>query len=431
MDYSNHIKFEGNLIKTKPTKITYSGFLFENGSDSVSIVYGYGSHWEHTTELKMDKTENGFSAEINMLNYNLFNCCFKNGNNEWDNNYGGNYVFEIEDLVIDPAFILNEDAITEILDNLFEVNLSEYTNSITKIEAPVQETVVAIEPIQAIEEFEISFEKNEAVSIEDSFVASTESTSLNQDIEKLFNDIYAPAIEEATAEQVVVEEISAEPVQDIAVEETTVEPIQDIVVEEPKVVEEKQSLLSDILADQATVQKVDKEEKQETIDFNMNSLIDEILSPIIKSSTFEQEDLGEEFSSIQQVNDAEVNNTIDTLISDIEKSVETKVTLNLIEEDSSSTQTIEEIDSVNFSDDEVSLIETLASEAREEASKGSQESTTALIEVPQPDENTFLVSARSLGKFYMFKKRVKLAFYKIVHTLPKLLSANLFEDDNN
>lgn len=431
MDYSNHIKFEGNLIKTKPTKITYSGFLFENGSDSVSIVYGYGSHWEHTTELKMDKTENGFSAEINMLNYNLFNCCFKNGNNEWDNNYGGNYVFEIEDLVIEPAFILNEDAITEILDNLFEVNLAEYTNSITKIEAPVEETVVAIEPIQAVEEFEISFEKNEAVSIEDSFVASTESTSLNQDIEKLFNDIYAPAIEEATAEQVVVEEISAEPVQDIAVEETKVEPIQDIVVEEPKVVEEKQSLLSDILADQATVQKVVKEEKQETIDFNMNSLIDEILSPIIKSSTFEQEDLGEEFSSIQQVNDAEVNNTIDTLISDIEKSVETKATLNLIEEDSSSTQTIEEIDSVNFSDDEVSLIETLASEAREEASKRSQESTTALIEVPQPDENTFLVSARSLGKFYMFKKRVKLAFYKIVHTLPKLLSANLFEDDNN
>lgn len=408
MDYSNHIKFEGNLIKTKPTKITYSGFLFENGSDSVSIVYGYGSHWEHTTELKMDKTENGFSAEINMLNYNLFNCCFKNGNSEWDNNYGGNYVFEIEDLVIDPAFILNEDAITEILNNLFEVNLAEYTSNITKIEAPVQETVVAIEPVQPVEEFEISFEKNEAVSIEDSFVTSTESTSLNQDIEKLFNDIYSPAIEEIS-----------------------VEPAQDIVVEEPKFVEEKQSLLSDILADQATVQTAVKEEKQETIDFNMNSLIDEILSPIIKSSTFEQEDLGEEFSSIQQASDAEVNNTIDTLISDIEKSVETKVTLNLIEEKSSSTQAIEEIDSVDFSDDEVSLIETLASEAREEAAKESQESTTALIEVPQPDENTFLVSARSLGKFYMFKKRVKLAFYKIVHTLPKLLSANLFEDDNN
>ena len=418
MDYSNHIKFEGNLIKTKPTKITYSGFLFENGSDSVSIVYGYGSHWEHTTELKMDKTENGFSAEINMLNYNLFNCCFKNGNSEWDNNYGGNYVFEIEDLVIDPAFILNEDAITEILNNLFEVNLAEYTSNITKIEAPVQETVVAIEPVQPVEEFEISFEKNEAVSIEDSFVTSTESTSLNQDIEKLFNDIYSPAIEETSTGQVVVEEIS-------------VEPAQDIVVEEPKFVEEKQSLLSDILADQATVQTAVKEEKQETIDFNMNSLIDEILSPIIKSSTFEQEDLGEEFSSIQQASDAEVNNTIDTLISDIKKSVETKVTLNLIEEKSSSTQAIEEIDSVDFSDDEVSLIETLASEAREEAAKGSQESTTALIEVPQPDENTFLVSARSLGKFYMFKKRVKLAFYKIVHTLPKLLSANLFEDDNN
>ena len=43
MDFSNHIKFEGNLIKTRPTTITYSGFLFENGSESVSIVYGFGS----------------------------------------------------------------------------------------------------------------------------------------------------------------------------------------------------------------------------------------------------------------------------------------------------------------------------------------------------------------------------------------------------
>lgn len=429
MDYSNHIKFEGNLIKTKPTKITYSGFLYGNGSDSVSIVYGYGSHWEHTTELKMDKTENGFTAEVNMLNYNLFNCCFKNGNNEWDNNYGGNYVFEIEDLVINPAFILNEDVITEILDNLFEVNLAEYANNITKIETPVQEAVVAVEPVQAVEEFEVEFEKNEAVSIEDSFVASTDSTNLNQDIEKLFNDIYAPAIEETPVEQVVVEEIA-------------VEPVQEVVTEKIEIVEEKQSLLSDILADQATVQEaVTVEEKSEGTVFNMNSLIDEILSPIIKSFTFEQEDFGEEFTSIQQASDTEVNKTIDTLISDIEKSVESRVNLNLIEEDTeentSSIQTIEEtsttieeLESVDFSDDEVSLIETLANEAREEAAKGTQE-TTALIEVPQPDENSFLVSPRSLGKFYMLKKRVKLAFYKIVHTLPKLLSANLFEDDNN
>ena len=163
----------------------------------------------------------------------------------------------------------------------------------------------------------------------------------------------------------------------------------------------------------------------------MNSLIDEILSPIITSSSFETEELGDEYSSLQTAEDEKVDELINNLITEIQQTVEGKTTVNYIEnnveetETSGSVETIEEIGS-DFNDDEVSLIETLANEAREElASKTSNEST-ALIEVKQPD--SFLVSARSLGKFYRFKKRVKLAFCKLFKTLPKLLSADFFEE---
>ena len=406
MDFSNYIKFDGNLIKNQPVKITYSGFLFEKGSETVSIVYGFGSHWEHTGETQMEKTENGFTAEINLIDYSLFNFCFKNSNNEWDNNYGGNYVYEVKELEVEPAFILNENVIVEILDNLFEINMNEY--------------------VQAVEEFEVNYEKNEATTIEESYVSSTEEASINQDIEQLFNDIYQPIVEENVQE--IKEEVVevASPIEEIAQEVAPVsEVVEPVNIIEEKV-EDKQSLLTDILADHATTQEASKEAE---LDFNMNSLINEILSPIISSSTFEQEDLGEEYASFEKNDDNEVNTVIDGLITDIQKSVENKTSFNYIEETNeveSPVETIEETD--EFNDEEVSLIETLASEAREEAA--TKESTTALVTVDQPEE-TFLVSARSLGKFYMFKKRVKLAFYKLFKTVPKLLSSKFIENDNN
>lgn len=451
MDFSNYIKFEGNLIQGSPVRITYSGYLFEKGSESISMVYGFGSHWEHTNEVQMERTENGYTTEVNLLNYALFNFCFKNGNNEWDNNYGGNYVFEVTEKVVESAFILNENVISEILENLFEINISEIEEK-NAISAPIVEATVetnvesTIEPVSAepvSEEFEVTYEKNESVSIEDSLVTSTEATTLNNDIEQLFNEIYQPEIKEQTTP---VETVDQETVQHIedetpvevenvqTIEETTTvetENVQTIKESSPVVEEtsEKQSLLSDILADKAAPQEI-VEVKEEKPSFNMNSLIDEILSPIITSSSFETEELGDEYSSLQTAEDEKVDELINNLITEIQQTVEGKTTVNYIEnndeetETSGSVETIEEIGS-DFNDDEVSLIETLANEAREEiAAKASNEST-ALIEVKQPD--SFLVSARSLGKFYRFKKRVKLAFCKLFKTLPKLLSADFFE----
>ena len=43
----------------------------------------------------MEKTDLGFQAEIQLLEGDTFNFCFRNGNDNWDNNDGQNYVFPL------------------------------------------------------------------------------------------------------------------------------------------------------------------------------------------------------------------------------------------------------------------------------------------------------------------------------------------------
>ena len=99
MDFSTYVKFSNNLIENQETTITYSGYLFQNNSDSLKIVYGFGDNWMYTKEQEMKKTENGFVATIKMLNFSKFNFCFKNSNNQWDNNYNKNFTASISELM--------------------------------------------------------------------------------------------------------------------------------------------------------------------------------------------------------------------------------------------------------------------------------------------------------------------------------------------
>ena len=84
------------LIENSKIKISYTGKFFEENSDKVFIHFGYGLNWDNISEIEMKKTDLGFQAEINLISSNLLNLCFRNSNNEWDNNNGQNYVFEIE-----------------------------------------------------------------------------------------------------------------------------------------------------------------------------------------------------------------------------------------------------------------------------------------------------------------------------------------------
>ncbi|MBE5821616.1 MAG: hypothetical protein E7311_03385 [Clostridiales bacterium] len=84
------------IVENSKTKISYSGTLFQNGSEEVYIHYGYGLLWSDVNEIKMEKTELGYEAEIDIPSTDLFNCCFRDNNKNWDNNEGHNYSFVVE-----------------------------------------------------------------------------------------------------------------------------------------------------------------------------------------------------------------------------------------------------------------------------------------------------------------------------------------------
>ena len=97
MELSKNIFFNTDkLLQNSKVKISYTGKFFEDNSEDVFIHYGFGINWDNVSETKMEKTELGFQTEIELLESDTFNFCFRNGNNEWDNNNGVNYVFELE-----------------------------------------------------------------------------------------------------------------------------------------------------------------------------------------------------------------------------------------------------------------------------------------------------------------------------------------------
>lgn len=99
------------LIENSIVKLSYTGELFQDGSNEVYIHYGFGINWDNVNEKKMEKTELGYQCEINLLSVGTFNFCFKNGENKWDNNNGNNYVFNIEKAPTELV-VLNDNSIS-------------------------------------------------------------------------------------------------------------------------------------------------------------------------------------------------------------------------------------------------------------------------------------------------------------------------------
>ena len=93
------------LTQNSRVKISYTGKLFQENSEDVYIHYGFGLLWEDLNEVKMEKTDLGFQAEIDLIDKDTFNFCFKNELDVWDNNDGNNYIFELEKVSTDIVSI--------------------------------------------------------------------------------------------------------------------------------------------------------------------------------------------------------------------------------------------------------------------------------------------------------------------------------------
>lgn len=94
------------LVENSKVKISYAGKLFQDNCEDVYIHYGFGLNWDNIGEIKMEKTELGFQAEVELPSRETFNFCFRNAKNEWDNNGGQNYVFPIEK--VELALVVKE-----------------------------------------------------------------------------------------------------------------------------------------------------------------------------------------------------------------------------------------------------------------------------------------------------------------------------------
>ena len=99
------------LIENSTVKISYTGKLFQENAEEVFIHYGFGNSWEKLNEIKMTKSELGFQAEIELVSNDTLNLCFRDANNEWDNNEGQNYIFPIEKAEL--ALVVKEDSSIE------------------------------------------------------------------------------------------------------------------------------------------------------------------------------------------------------------------------------------------------------------------------------------------------------------------------------
>lgn len=97
MELVKNIFFNTDRLTANTTvKISYTGKFFQDNSANVSIHYGFGNEWENLVDAEMTKTELGFQIEVDLLDKETFNFCLKNEKDEWDNNNGNNYTFNIE-----------------------------------------------------------------------------------------------------------------------------------------------------------------------------------------------------------------------------------------------------------------------------------------------------------------------------------------------
>ena len=84
------------LTPNTKVKISYTGKFYKDNSQDVYVHCGFGENWDNILDIKMEKTDLGFQTELELIDSNSLNFCFKNENGDWDNNDNKNYIFPIE-----------------------------------------------------------------------------------------------------------------------------------------------------------------------------------------------------------------------------------------------------------------------------------------------------------------------------------------------
>lgn len=78
-------------------EIIYDGLLARAGADQIYLHAGFGlnNYWENVMDIKMEKEGNVWKAECAVETDKRFYICFHDSANNWDNNNGQNWSFEV------------------------------------------------------------------------------------------------------------------------------------------------------------------------------------------------------------------------------------------------------------------------------------------------------------------------------------------------
>lgn len=93
---NNGVKISKTAIKEgDEVTLSYEGFLAKNGASKVYAHVGYGDAWDSKDNIPMSFEKGVFKADLKVKKSSSLNICFKDDNDNWDNNSFNNYSFKI------------------------------------------------------------------------------------------------------------------------------------------------------------------------------------------------------------------------------------------------------------------------------------------------------------------------------------------------
>ena len=404
MDFTNEISFDKKLTENEKSKITYNGFLAKKGSNNLTIVYGFGSNWDYTQSKDMAKINNGFETEIEMKSYDTFNFCFRNENYEWDNNNTFNYISPIEKQipVANSSSIIDENNSTQNVED--NKSLIENKKEIEK--ANIQLTQMENEIANLFDElFSMPDESYENI-VEPISEPTPSISSAEFNLDELIEEILSPIISQDNSDTLlnsIVSNIATTDSTSPLVEENVESNFSDVPTHTQKILvedilENTYSNINNFNSNKVELAKVDK--LLETL----SDKSEQFASNVVENSKFEN------FESIEDIDKLF---GIDNFVQKAEVEIPSQ-----------------KISDFTILEDEEPQEPSLLEEAIKEKNSSKVEENVALA-VVKDEEKGISVSPRKLTKFYLFKKKVKLAFYKALVSIPKFLQKQFNSSENN
>ncbi|MDA8235491.1 MAG: carbohydrate-binding protein [Clostridia bacterium] len=75
--------------------VVYDGLLAQSGANQVFLHCGFGNDWHNQEDISLFKTSRGWEYTFKVKDTHTLNFCFKDSANNWDNNNGRNWSYNI------------------------------------------------------------------------------------------------------------------------------------------------------------------------------------------------------------------------------------------------------------------------------------------------------------------------------------------------